>query len=359
VEGESVIGPEDLTAAWFERVLAARHPGIRVAAADVTSVKEMTNTHVLVSLGYDEPSGAPARVFVKLPPIDTRRRELLGTSGMGANEARFYERLAPLLTLRVPVPHAAFTEDDGGFVMVLEDLEHTGCTTYDGLTGVPPDAAAVALEELAAMHVHYEPAQARAELSWIAPPKTSRPVDLDAPDISTKLLRRGLEKYRDRIGDGYAAVSERLLADRAAVNELWAAALPTVVHGDLHLGNLFDDHGRIGFFDWGLMAVADPLRDASYFLCLALDIEDRRAHERALLQHYLAARRALGGRDISWNEAWERHRVWAAYTVLASCQAIQVPYGATEQTHRFANAFLERSKAAVSDLDAAAAIASI
>jgi aminoglycoside phosphotransferase (APT) family kinase protein len=351
-----VIGPDELTPAWFEQALAPRHPGVRVAAADVISVKEMTNTHVVVSLTYDEPAGAPSGVFVKLPPIDTRRRELLGTSVMGVNEARFYERLAPLLELRVPTPHAAYVEDDGGFVMVLEDLVQTGCTPYDGSIGVSADAAAAALEELAGMHVSYEPAAARSALSWIAPPKTARPVDPDAPDISTKLLRRGLEKYRERIGDAYAAVSELLLADRAAINALWAAAPPTVVHGDLHIGNLFDDHGRVGFFDWGLMAVADPLRDASYFLCLAMDIDDRRAHERDLLQHYLNARRARGGREIGWEEAWERHRIWSAYTVLASCQAIQVPFGASEQTHRFANAFLERSKAAVADLDAAGAL---
>ena len=67
----------------------------------------------------------------------------------GNKYKRIYERLAPLLELRVPVPHAAFVEDGGGFVMVLEDLAQTGCTPYDGSVGVTADAAAVALEELA------------------------------------------------------------------------------------------------------------------------------------------------------------------------------------------------------------------
>ena len=97
-----MIGPQELTPTWFEQVLAPAIPGVRVAAAEVTSVKEMTNTHVLVSLSYDEPAGAPARVFVKLPPLDTQRRELLGTSGMGVNEAHFYERLAPRSSCACP-----------------------------------------------------------------------------------------------------------------------------------------------------------------------------------------------------------------------------------------------------------------
>ena len=313
-----MIGPEELTAAWFEQALTPRYPGIRVASADVTSVKEMTNTHVWATLSYDGRPALRQRVFVKLPPIDTKRRELLGTSTMGVNEARFYERLAPVLELRVPVPHAAFVEDDGGFVMVLEDLEASGCTPYDGQHGRDPrrssGRARRACRDARALRATGRKGRPRLDrAAEDGPPGESR-----RPDISTKLLRRGLEKYRDRIGDAYAAVAERLLADRAAVNALWAAAPPTVVHGDLHIGNLFDDHGRVGFFDWGLMAVADPLRDASYFLCLALDIEVRRGHERDLLSHYLDARQgweagtSAGTRRGSGTASGRRTRCWRA-----------------------------------------------
>ncbi len=167
-----MIGPDDLEAGWFEQVMASRHPGVRVAEVSLTGVDEMTNTHVRATLTYDEAAGAPEKVFVKLPPLDLRRRALLGTSGMGAAESRFYERLAPVLDLRVPTPHAALVEDDGGFAMVLEDLADSGCHPYDGLTGVVPDAAARALEELAALHVRYEDPAARtgADVAWITAP---------------------------------------------------------------------------------------------------------------------------------------------------------------------------------------------
>jgi hypothetical protein len=350
-----MISPDDLDAAWFQTVLAPRYPGVQVADAEVTGVDEMTNTHVRVSLTHDHAAGAPARVFVKLPPFDPRRRALLGASGMGANEARFYERLAPALDLRVPTSHAALVEDDGGFVMVLEDLADSGCAPYDGITGVAPDAAAVALEDLAGMHVRFEDPTDRtgAEVSWIAPPA---PPSDQGLDLGARLLQRGIDEHRDRLGDAYVAVAERYIADPLSVRDLWVDAPPTVIHGDLHLGNLFSDHGRVGFLDWGLVTLADPLRDVSYFLVLALDIEVRRRHERELLQHYLDVRHALGGREIGWDEAWMRHRIQSAYTVLASCQAIRVPKDADDRTRAFADAFLARPVAAVDDLDAPTAI---
>ena len=356
-----MIGPEDLQAGWFEQAMAPRYPGIRVAEAIVTSVDEMTNTHVRATLVYDEPARAPEKVFVKLPTLDPRRRALLGASGMGINEARFYDRLAPVLDLRVPTPHAALIEDDGGFAMILEDLAATGCRPYDGLTGVVPDAAARALEELAGMHVRYEEPAARTgtEVDWITPPKATLPPgpgEERPPDLAARLLRRGIEEHRDRLGEAYVACAERYIEAPEVVRGAWADAPPTVIHGDLHLGNLFSDGGRVGFLDWGIITLADPMRDVSYFLILALDTDVRRAHERDLLAHYLDVRRALGGREIGPDEAWERHRVQASYTVLASCQAIRVPEDADDRTKGFADAFLARPVAALEDLEAPAAI---
>ena len=51
-----------------------------------------------------------------------------------------------------------------------------------------------------------------------------------------------------------------------------------------------------------------------------------------------------------------RYRIGAAYTVVASCQAIRVPVDADDQRRAFADAFLARSVAAVDDLEAPTAI---
>ena len=82
-----------------------------------------------------------------------------------------------------------------------------------------------------------------------------------------------------------------------ALHALWQEGSKAVIHGDPHVGNLFDPVPNLGmrtrFLDWGIISTGTPLRDVSYFmnlslsLSLSLSIEDRRANEEALLRHYL------------------------------------------------------------------------
>lgn len=152
----------------------------------------------------------------------------------------------------------------------------------------------------------------------------------------------------------FVAVAELYCERRADLQALWHEGPQTVVHGDPHLGNVFDDHGRTGFLDWGIIMLSTPIRDVSYFLTMAMDVEDRRTHERDLLRHYLDAR--TGGAPLTFDEAWRAHRIQAAYTVPASCQVVTFPADMTEARRIFAEAFLARAQAAVDDLDALAAV---
>ncbi|MDG2307696.1 MAG: phosphotransferase [Candidatus Binatia bacterium] len=355
-----MLKPDDLDASWFQTALTPQYSGVRVSGAEITKVDEWTNTHVRMKLSFDEAAGAPERVFVKLPPRNVSKARAMGSARMGALEARFYQRLAPVIDLRVPTPHAAIIEEDGGFAIVIEDLRDSGCVPYNAI-GVSPDAAAGALEDLAKMHVRYEDPGQRTgnEVSWIAAPAPRRAPDPqrpEKPNVGQILLRRGIDQARDQLNDAYVTVAEFWIDHVAELQALWWDAPHTVIQGDAHPGNLFDDHGRVGFLDWGIISLGDPMRDASYFICLALDTEVRRAHQRELLRHYLDVRRSLGGREIGWDDAWNRHRIHAAYTVPASCQALAVPEDATPNAKKFSALFLQRAVAAVEDLDAPNAI---
>jgi hypothetical protein len=338
---------EDLDPATVTALLAERHPGARVADVELLERHELTNAHARLRLTYEEPAGAPEVAFAKLPPSDPARRATINATGMGRKEALFYGTLASSLDLRTPEVHAAEWSDDGGFALLLEDLPTSGCTTPDGTVGVPPDAAAVALEELAAMHVRFESGQLRP--SWVEPagPGSNYAVDM---------LRFGIEHHRDRLTDAFVEVAELYCERRLDLQGLWHAGPQTVVHGDPHLGNVFDDHGRTGFLDWGIILVSTPMRDVSYFLTMSMDVEARRTHERDLLANYLDARARLGGAALDPDDAWLQHRVQAAYTVPASCQVVLFPEDMTEQRRVFSEAFLARSMAAVEDLESRAAL---
>jgi len=342
---------DEIDAAWLERALAARYPGVRVAGVLVVARHEATNGHALLRLAYDEPAGAPEAMFCKLLPSDPARRPAIARTGMGRREALFYERLAPGLAMRIPAVYfASCDERDGSFLLLLEDLVATGCRVPDGRTGVAPDAAARALEDLAGLHRRFDdPARRRAEAGWVPPP-------LHDPSYGTTFLRRGLDHHRERFSAAYAEISELYIAKADALHALWQEGPTTVIHGDPHIGNLFDDAGRIGFLDWGILSVGAALHDASYFLCMALSIEDRRRCERDLLRHYLGALRAGGGTAIGFDAAWRAHRVHAAYNVVASCQIAADPDAGNEARRVFAAAFLARAEASVADLESAAAL---
>jgi hypothetical protein len=285
-------------------------------------------------------------MFCKMLPSEPGRRAAVAATGMGAREALFYERLAPDLAMRIPVVHCARHDpDDGGFVLLIEDLVDTGCTVSDGTLGVAVDSAAKALESLADLHLRFEDeARRRREASWVQGP-------LHDPRYASGMLRHGLARHRERLGEPFARIAELYLEQADALHALWQEGPTTVIHGDPHLGNVFDDRGVTGFLDWGITSTGTPLRDVSYFLALALDIEDRRTHERDLLRHYLDIHNRRSDTPLDFDTAWTTHRIHAAYTVVASCQIVTFPPNQSPARETFANAFLERAKAAVTDLD--------
>jgi hypothetical protein len=351
-------GPSDITPAWLADALSPRYPGVRVDAVEVLEVRQVTNTHAFLQVTYgdDNAPGAPERLFCKMLPLDPDRRTVLAASLMGPKEVFFYIRLAPHLALRVPDVYVArHDRRDESFVLLMEDLGGAGCRVSDGTWGITADSAATALEDLATLHVRFEdPRRRQAEVPWA-------PLAKDVPPYGMTPLRYGLDHHRDRLSDTFARAAEIYIADPVALNRVWAngPGPATVVHGDTHIGNLFDDGGRTGFLDWGVINVTTPLRDASYFITMAMQIDDRRTHERDLLRHYLEARVALGGEPIGWDESWEAHRLHALYCVVAACSIVKFPADAPPARQVFANAFLARVEAAIGDLDSLAALEAV
>ena len=341
--------PDEIEADWLTEALAPRYPRARVAEVSVREVRQVTNTHAFLDVRYETATDAPTSMFCKMLPLDPQRREVLAASQMGPKEALFYTRLAPALpNIRVPDVYVARQDPrDLSFLLLMEDLDRTGARVPDGTWGFGRDAMARALEELAEMHVRFEdPARREAEVPWAPLAENGR-----APGVG--LLQFGLDNHRDKLSDYFARAAEYYIENHAALIALWASGPGpnTVVHGDPHIGNLFDDHGRVGFLDWGVINVTTPIRDAGYFINMAMQIDDRRVHEEELLRHYLDVRRAKGGAPITFDDAWLAHRLHSLYCVPAACQIVTFPADAPPRRKVFAAAFLARVEAAIADLD--------
>lgn len=341
---------DGITPEWLTLALQARHPGVEVASVEVVGRREVTNAHARLEVGYRAGRSGPATLFCKMAPTDPTRRASIINTGMGRRESLFYQFLADRVPMRVPEAHVSRLGEDGQFVLLLEDIDTSGCRVSDGTWGITPDAAATALEDLARLHLQFgDPGRRRDLAPWIEPARPSTSY------VSTT-LRYGLDHHRERLSDQFAKVAELYIERKDWLHDLWQTGPKAVVHGDTHIGNLFVDGDRVGFLDWGMVSVTTPLRDISYFINMALDIEDRRRHERDLLRHYLDAWNGGGGEPMSFEQAWQAHRLHAAYCVPASCQIVTFPPDATAARQVFAAAFLARAEAAVSDLDPLGAI---
>jgi hypothetical protein len=336
--------PAALTPEWLSEAL-----GTRVTGVEILEHAFATNQRARIRLQYADAGAGPASLFVKLAPLDPMHRQMIGATGMGEREAQFYVDAAGRVDLLVPRCWYAASHADC-FVLLLEDLSLRGCRFSGGEWGIPADVASRALDDLARFHARFE---SQAERDRIAPWLRTPSPQMSA--ATAGLMRMVLDANAGRLSPGYTAIGELYAKHHAWFDALWQAGPQTYVHGDTHIGNVFLDGDRVGFLDWGLSRVSTHLRDVSYFLTMSVDVGARRAHERELIQGYLAALRAAGGTPISFGEAWAAHRLHASYTVVATFLAYMPSYRAGDGVG-LGNALLARADAAVEDLEVVDAV---
>ena len=86
-----------------------------------------------------------------------------------------------------------------------------------------------------------------------------------------------------------------------------------VLHGDIHLGNLYiEQDGTPGFFDT-LASLGPGMLEVSYHISASLDAADRRASEGALVQHYLDELTSNGAAAPMFDEAMRQYGIFLVY----------------------------------------------
>jgi aminoglycoside phosphotransferase (APT) family kinase protein len=108
--------------------------------------------------------------------------------------------------------------------------------------------------------------------------------------------------------------------DREWMRSAWARtiafgqSLPqAVLHGDIHLGNLYiEADGTPGFLDT-LASLGPPMLEVSYHISASIDLAVRADWEGALVQHYLSAAAASGAPVPDFDEAMRQYGVFLTY----------------------------------------------
>lgn len=324
----------DIGAAWLQDVLQPHAPGATITGIAIAESHSGTTGRARVVLQHDDPR-LPRSVFVKLPPFDEGQRRFVEAQGMGRAEARFYAELAQDVPVRVPRSFHASHDDEGRYVMVLEDLQALGAR-YPG-AGDPHLASFVegTIDAFAALHAAFLGSPRFADggdLAWLE--QRSRSYGSAAP-----LVTFAVQQLGEKLPPASRELAETYLPRAERIPALLAEGVPTLIHGDAHIGNMFALGDTPGFLDWAMVSSAPGMRDVAYFLGGSVGTELRRARERDLVARYCAQLR-VGGTTLDGERAWQQYRLhlltaWLAAVITAAMgshwQPVEIGMAATRR----------------------------
>ena len=311
---------EEVSADWLTAALSQRAPGLEVEGFEILSVRRGFSTIARLQLRLNaagRAAGVPSTVILK-GGFEPHSRGLFRTYLM---EAEGYRDVWPYVALRTPhCYYVGIDADRSQVAMIMEDLVARGakfCRPFEPQTY---EQLARRLTSLAELHA----------TTW------------DASDLKPEgrwghMLRNGaarckqyMEQYgiwSDEAWGGYASRPSGASVSKSLHDRDWARraldrlievtnAIPNcIVHGDLHLGNLYEDtDGRPGFFD-GNSRIEAAYFDLNYVIICGLDVADRRQYDLALVEHY---RRELQrfGVDVASDEVAYYYKLYMLQSYL-------------------------------------------
>jgi Ecdysteroid kinase-like family len=351
----AALEPAAVNAAWLTAKLRAA--GVIRAAAVVAVESEpvgvgMLGDSIRFAVTYDRDEGAPASFVGKFACSDPTSRATGQGFGLYEREVGFYREVAHTVAIRTPACHfAEYDPADGTFALLLEDMGPARAGNQ--LTGCGLADAEAAMVQAAALHGPRwmdESLRAHAFLDTSA-----------ARDFVISVFPACLAEFHSRY-DGVLEPEYMAVCDRygAVMGEMVTRPPErvTLTHGDFRLDNmLFDARGGtvpLAVLDWQSPAIGPGAVDVAYFLGLALSIEDRRRHERYLLDLYREELRRYGVTDYSHDDLYRDYR----RTLLSGVSTAVFASASTKRTERGDAMFLAMARggcAQAIDTDAFAA----
>jgi thiamine kinase-like enzyme len=158
-----------------------------------------------------------------------------------------------------------------------------------------------------------------------------------------------MEMFPNGVSERIKKVGEKFPTVTSEMMEL-ADSPVTLAHGDFRLDNLFFQNEDLKVIDWQICIKTVGGYDVGYFLSQSLTIEDRRNHERDLLDKY---RKTLSeiGLDYPQDRLMEDYRrsvlFCLAYPVQASAAAL-----VNERAVQLVTEMFARVSTAIEDLNA-------
>ena len=350
---------DDIDSAWLEEVLTDAGFG-RVWLEDIAVEALAVGVGLLGSVArvrlVHADEGAPKSVIVKLPSQDMRARSIADQFGYYRREAGTYRDLLhdlPRDEVRTPRCYAVI---DGpiGPVLVLEDLPHT---VGDQVAGASREQALAAAELIANIHAQFWGNGALGHYAWLPGPTDEviagygRLFELTWPMF--------VNNFGSHIPREHLGAAERAITHFDEVAQTFAQAPQTLIHGDFRLDNMLfspqplspDDEPIAHVLDWQLAARGRGPYDLAFFVAGSVTANQRRLHERAIIERYHGYLQLGGVSDYTLDDCWRDYH-WGHVLNLPNpiTAAVAVPPG-NERGRQLLASNAERALAAIADFD--------
>lgn len=306
-----------ITADWLTQALRTKHAGVTVRSAEIVDVIRGTCTKIRIGLELDDEghrAGIPASIMLK-GGFEPHSRNVT-MNHMHEREVRGYREVLPELGLPSPACYfARYDPEVGQGIVIMEDLAAKGVTFCSALEPQSFDQVARRLTVLARFHAQTW------NSSEIAPGgKWSDLVDFYDVMDGFFYEKANPENWARFCGLPRGAAVSKRLQDRDWMTAGWerlkhySRDLPRcVLHGDIHLGNLYiEKDGTPGFLDT-LASLGPGMLEVSYHITASIDVADRRNWEGALVQRYLDELRANGVEAPSFEDAMHQYVMAMVY----------------------------------------------
>ncbi|MDW3217830.1 MAG: phosphotransferase [Acidimicrobiales bacterium] len=305
-----------------------------------------------LSLDYDGAPG-PATAIAKFPVPHAETRHVAKTFRFYEKEVGFYRDLAAGSSLGTPAVYAAQHDaDSDDFALLLEDIADRG-VVYSQTEGCPPDVALTAARALGRHAATFleSPAFEEPALAWL-------PFGHETPFPEGVIQGVGgsweafQQRFPELIDDRIRDLVPRYLDSIHTLMTPADGRPITLMHGDYRLDNLFFAGDDVTAIDWQICAKGTPAYDLGYFVSQSLTVEDRRAHEDAIIDAWFEGFEAAGGTDDrdAFMEDYRRVVMFCLCYPLQSGGALVVD---DERARQLVVDLFNRCMAAIEDHDAA------
>ena len=225
-------------------------------------------------LTIDTSDGRNYSVIAKCPSQNQKMFHAARGLHFYDKEVFFYRLLASELPIRTPKCYFAQRDEDGKFLLLLEDLSPSAAV--DQFIGISLEVAKHGLKALAELHGCTFMKTELLQSSWLHldSEEEMRQKLAMASTAFDMLLERMAKQIDDPTIETVMFIKERFLKPQG----IYVPPKPCLVHRDFRTDNLLIDarNGEVPLatVDWQTVTVDSPMFDVAYFLVTSLTKED-------------------------------------------------------------------------------------